>query len=123
MAKVPKSTFKIRYYSKYVALAFIIIGMPVMIFDNAARSEIPLLIGLFMLLITAERHDDERSVQIKNSSLYIAFIVAYSAKLITTSLHDHNLTSFELTEINHFLIFMLALANIIFYSRLHILKQ
>lgn len=55
--------------------------------------------------------------------MYVAFIIAYGVKLITSNLHDHALISFELAEINHFLILTLAVANIIFYSRLYILKH
>jgi len=54
--------------------------------------------------------------------LYIAFVISYALKLVITNLHDHALVSFELVEINHFLILTLALANSIFYGRLYILK-
>jgi len=82
----------------------------------------PLLIGLFTLLVTINKIEDERSIQIKTSSLYIAFVISYALKLVITNLHDHALVSFELVEINHFLILTLALANSIFYGRLYILK-
>lgn len=123
MRNESKPALKILHYSKYVGLALIIIGIPTMILDNSSGSEIPLLVGLFTLLVTTDRTEDERSVQIKTTSLYFAFIISYGAKLITTNLHDHALISFELAEINHFLILTLALANIIFYGRLYILKH
>lgn len=122
MANGSKPVFKILHYSKYLALVLIIIGIPAMIMDNSSGSEIPLLVGLFILLVATNKFEDERSVQIKTTSLYFAFIISYGAKLITTNLHDHALVSFELTEINHFLILTLALANLIFYGRLYLLK-
>lgn len=108
---------------KYLGLALTIIGIPTMIFDSASGSEIPLLVGLFILLVTKQKVEDERSVQIKTTSLYFSFITAYAVKLITSNLYDHHLISFELVSINHFLILTLVLANIIFYGRMYILRQ
>ena len=123
MAKPSQTTLKALYYSKYLGLVLIIIGIPAIIFDNASGSEIPLLVGLFILLVTTNKNEDERSVQIKSTSLYVAFIISYGVKLITTNLFDHGLISFELHEINQFLILTLALANTIFYGRLYVLKH
>lgn len=123
MATASKTTLRFLYYSKYLGLALIIIGIPTMILDNSSGSEIPLLVGLFTLLVATNRTEDERSVQIKTTSLYIAFIISYGAKLITSNLYDHALISFELSDINHFLILTLALANTIFYGRIYILKH
>lgn len=123
MNHATKRAPRILAYSKYLGVALIIIGIPTAILDNSLGSETPLLVGLFILLVTNDRLEDERSVQIKTTSLYFAFIFSYAAKLITTNLHDHALISFELIEINHFLILTLALANIIFYCRLYILKH
>ena len=117
-----KTTLKIIYYSKYLGLLLVLTGIPTMILDNSAGAELPLLIGLFTLLVTTNKIEDERSIQIKTSSLYIAFVISYALKLIITNLHDHALVTFELVEINHFLILTLALANSIFYGRLYILK-
>ncbi|MBA4054278.1 MAG: hypothetical protein C0490_06165 [Marivirga sp.] len=117
-----KTGLKILYYSKYLGLVLIIIGIPTIILDHSSGSEMPLLVGLFTLLVTTDRAEDERSVQIKTTSLYLAFIISYGTKLVTTNLHHHALISYELTEINHFLILTLALANMIFYGRLYVLK-
>jgi len=123
MSTASKTTLRFLYYSKYLGLALIIIGIPTMILDNSSGSEIPLLVGLFTLLVATSRTEDERSVQVKTTSLYIAFIISYGAKLITSNLFHHELISFELTDINHFLILTLTLANIIFYGRIYILKH
>jgi hypothetical protein len=123
MTKAAQPALKALYYLKYLGLVLIIIGIPTIILDESSGSEMPLLVGLFILLVTIGKTEDERSVQIKTTSLYIAFIIAYGVKLITTNLFDHGLISFELTEINQFLILTLALANTIFYGRLYLLKH
>jgi hypothetical protein len=74
-------------------------------------------------LVSTAKTEDERSVQLKSTSLYIAFIVSYGIKLITTNLFEHRIISFELSDINHFLILMLALANAIFLVRLYVVKH
>ena len=118
-----KSKFAFLHYFKFLGLALIIIGIPVMFIDKSAGSEIPLVVGLFMVLTGTERTEDERSVMIKTSSLYLAFILSYGLKLITTNLYSHGIIGFQLAEINHFLILVLSLANIIFYSRMFILRN
>ena len=123
MTTASKTTLKFLHYSKYLGLGLIMIGIPTMILDTSSGSEIPLLVGLFTLMVSTSRTEDERSVQIKTTSFYIAFIISYGAKLITSNLYDHALISFELSDINHFLILTLALANTIFYGRIYILKH
>jgi hypothetical protein len=107
------------HYQKYLGLFLILAGIPTMMLDKTSGSEIPLLVGLFILLIARGKVEDERSANLKVTSLYIAFIISYGVKLLTTNLYDHALISFELVEINHFLILVLALANSIFYVRLY----
>ena len=122
MATGLKSSVKIIHYAKYLGLFLVVVGVPTMILDRSTGAEMPLLVGLFTLLVTTNKIEDERSAQLKTSSLYIAFMLSYAVKLIITNLHDHAVISFELTEINHFLILTLALANCIFYGRLYIPK-
>ena len=123
MKNALKPAINIFHYSKYLGVALIVIGIPTIIWDSSSGAEIPLLVGLFTLLITADKIEDERSVQMRATSLYIAFIVSYGVKLITSNLYDHALIAFELVDINHFLILTLALANVIFYARFYILKR
>jgi hypothetical protein len=113
----------ILYYMKYLGLALIVIGIPVLITDASPGAELPLMVGLFTLLIATERVQDERSVQIKTTSLYIAFIISYAIKLVSTNLYDHQIISFELTEINHFIILVLCCANAIFFGRMFLAKR
>ena len=117
-----KTKLKIGHYSKYLGLVLVVLGIPAILLDNSSGAEIPLLVGLFILLVTTNKIEDERSAQIKTSSLYIAFIISYALKLLLANLYDHSLISFELVEINHFLILMLALANSLFYGRLNLVK-
>ena len=110
------------YYVKFLGLLLVMAGIPTMIFDTSQGSEIPLLVGLFITLVTSEKIEDERSLFIKTTSLYIAFVISYGIKLLTTNLYHHQIISFELVEINHFLILVLSIANLIFYSRMFILR-
>lgn len=111
---------KLLHFSKYLALILIGVGIPTMLIDTSPGAQIPLLVGLFTLLVTTNKIEDERSVQLRTTSLYIAFIIAYGVKLLTTNLHDHQMISFEFVEIDHFLILLLFLANSIFYGRLYL---
>jgi hypothetical protein len=90
-----------------------------MMFDKSAGSEIPLLVGLFILLVATEINEDERSVHIKTTSLYFAFIISYAVKLLTANFYGHGWIAFELVEINHFMILVLAIANGIYFVRLY----
>ena len=123
MSKSTQIIAKSLHYVKYLGLVLTIIGIPTAVLDNSSGSEIPLLVGLFTLLVTTDKAEDERSVQIKTTSLYIAFIISYSIKLITSNLFDHGFIAFELTNVNHFLILVLASANAIFFVRLYVMKH
>jgi hypothetical protein len=119
MAPQSKTFLKIRHYQKYLGLFLILLGIPTMIFDKSSGAEIPLLVGLFILLVATDRNQDERSVHLKTTSLYVAFILSYAVKLLTANFYDHAWISFELVEINHFMILVIALANVIYFFRLY----
>jgi hypothetical protein len=118
-----KSSIKILYYFKFLGLALIVVGIPVLFLDSSTGSEIPLLVGLFMTLTGTEKIEDERSHMMKTAAIYIAFIISYGAKLLATNLFSHEIISFQLVEINHFLILVLSIANVIYYSRMFILRN
>jgi hypothetical protein len=118
-----KSSIKILYYFKFLGLALVLAGIPVFFLDSSSGAEIPLLVGLFMVLTGTEKIEDERSLMIKTTSLYIAFIISYGAKLLTTNLFSHEIIGFQLVEINHFIILVLSIANVIYYSRMFILRN
>lgn len=115
-----KQFFKSTSGFRYVGLALVLIGIPLLFFGRSTGSEIPLLVGLFTLFISKLYREDERAIAIRYSSTYIALIVGYGIKLLTTNLYSHQLISYQLTEINHFLILVFALALIIFYCRVYI---
>jgi hypothetical protein len=123
MEKRSGPTSGVFHYLRYLGFVFAILGIPAMMFDDSSSSEIPLLVGLFMMLVTAEKIEDERSVQIRTTSLYFAFIISYSAKLLMSNLFDHGVIPFELVDINHFMILTLVLANAMFYGRVYVLKH
>jgi hypothetical protein len=120
MTQRSKPLLKILHYQRYLGLFLILFGIPTMMLDKSSGSEIPLLVGLFILLIAAGKNDDERSAHLKTTSLYVAFIISYAVKLLTTNFYDHAWISFELVDINHFLILMIALANGIYFVRLYL---
>nr|WP_295933843.1 hypothetical protein [uncultured Dyadobacter sp.] len=105
---------------KYLAILFTLAGIAVLFIDESKGSEIPLLAGLFMLFVSKEAIEDERVKILKSSSAYIALMVGYALKLISTNLYEHQALSFQLVDINHFLILVFALAICIYYLRLYL---
>lgn len=117
-----KRLLKILYYQKYLGIFLILIGLPMIIFVSGEKAAFPLMIGLYTLYTSMEKVEDERSISIKTSSLYIAFIFSYAVKLLVTDFYRRGILPFDLTEINHFVILVLSLAAVICYSRLYIIK-
>lgn len=103
-----------------VSLFLIVLGIPILLISKSSTAEIPLLVGLFMLFISFQAKEDERSASIRSSSALFALILGYTIKLIISNLYQHQIISFDLTSINYFLIMVFAMANIIRYSRLYI---
>ncbi len=106
--------------AKYLGLLLIGVGVVAFLSDKSQGAEIPLLVGLFILFVSKEKIDDERVKILKSSSAYIALILGYGFKLISTNLYSHQAISFQLVEINHFLILVFALAISIYYLRLYL---
>lgn len=113
---------KIAYYQKYLGILLIIIGLPLIFIDSGTGAEMPLMTGLFIIYISKEKIEDERSVNLKVTSLYFSFFLGYALKLITSNLFSNGVIGWELVEINHFIIFIFAIALITYYVRLHLLK-
>lgn len=107
-------------FIKYFGLLLIVAGVPTVLLDLSPGSDIPLLVGLFLLFISKERREDERAVTVKTSSAYIALVLSYGIKLLSTNLYSHDIISLQLTEINHFLIMVFAIALILYYTRMFI---
>lgn len=109
--------------AKYFGILLVVVGIPTLFLDDTAGAELPLLVGLFILFITKEKREDERAVMLKTSSAYIGLALGYGIKLISSNLYAHQIISMQLTDINHFLILILALAIVIFYSRMYIILK
>ncbi|MGA0560152.1 hypothetical protein ACO2Q8_26050 [Larkinella sp. VNQ87] len=104
----------------YAGLLLIGIGIVTVLVDQTAGSELPLLVGLFTVFVSKEKREDERAVLLKASSTSMALILGYGFKLLSSNLYAHGLISFQLNDINYFLILVFALALIIYYVRLYL---
>lgn len=122
MMVAAKKFIKLLYYQKFLGIFLILIGVPIFFLDSTVGSEMPLMVGLFTVLISTEKREDERSIGLKTTSLYIAFIVCYAIKLVTSNLYSHQILSWQLVEINHFIILVFAVSLMIYYFRLYIIK-
>ena len=105
---------------KYLGWTMLLIGIPTLFIDKPPDTELPLLSGLFMLLLARETRSDERAIYIKASSAYAALILSYSIKLVTANLYSNQMIPYQLSEINHFLILVMAITLILYYFRMHI---
>lgn len=102
-----------------LAVLLILAGAVLIIYDRSPGADIPLLVGLFTLFVANSKTKDERLMSIKMSSAYIALILGYGFKLVSSNLFSHQVISWQLTDINYFLILVFAVALIIYYSRLY----
>jgi len=105
---------------KSLGILLALAGVAIFFIDQSNGAEIPLLVGLFIIFVSREKIDDERVKILKSSSAYIALIAGYGLKLISTNLYEHQALSFQLIDINHFLILVFALAICIYYLRLYL---
>jgi hypothetical protein len=106
-------------FQKYIAIFGTTLGIIVLIMGNTALAIVYLVPGLFLLLTVTEKIADERSISLKFSSLYLALILAYTIKLIISFLYMNQFISFNMSDVNHFIILLLAIANTIYYLRLY----
>jgi hypothetical protein len=105
---------------KYLGILLAMAGSVILFIDESKGSEIPLLVGLFIIFVSQEKIEDERVKVLKSSSAYIALIVGYALKLMSTNLYEHQVLTFQLIDINYFLILVFALAICIYYLRLYL---
>lgn len=106
-------------FAKYIGLFLTILGVFILFVSKSSTAEIPLLVGLFTLLVSSEKQEDERSGAIRTSSVFLALVIGYSLKLVITNLHDLKVIGFDLTSINYFLIMVFAMANLIRFWKLY----
>jgi len=117
-----KSYTQLFTFQKYLSMVMSVLGVLVLLFDHKPGASVPLMIGLFMLFTAPEKVEDERSVSLKTSSLYLAFFLAYVFKLLSSNLYAHGLFPLQLTEINHFIILVFLIALINYYFRMYLYK-
>jgi hypothetical protein len=72
---------------KYIGALLAFAGVVIVIFDRASGAEIPLLVGLFLLFVSKGKMEDERMTILKSSSAFLALVVGYACKLLTTNLY------------------------------------
>lgn len=105
--------------SKYVGIALAIIGIPVLfIAQFSAGAELPLMTGLFLILFTKEKVEDERAQQLRSKAIMIGFAAGYILEVITAYLYERKMIDFHFQHPRYFIIFVLALSIIIFYAKL-----
>lgn len=96
----------------------VVLGIGLLLVDRSPGAELLLLAGLFVLFVSHEIREDERSVILKASSAQMALIIGYGFKLLTSYLYDLQVLTMQLVAINHFLILVFALALVIYQVRL-----
>lgn len=103
-----KSLTRLFIFQKYVGILCILIAIPILLLDM--HKDMTLLLGLFLLFTAPGKQEDERSLSLKTSSLYISFILTYAFKMLSSNL---------ITEVNHFMILVFSLSLIIYYIRFY----
>ncbi len=105
---------------KFLGVVLVVAGVAIFFMDASKGAEIPLLAGLFIVFISKEKTEDERAKILKSSSAYMALVVGYGLKLMSTNLYEHQIIPFQLIDINLFLILVFTLAIGIYYLRLYL---
>lgn len=102
---------------KVFGLVLTIIGILILITAKSHfGAELPLMTGLFIIFFTKEKVEDERAQQIRSRAIMISFAAGYIFEVVTTYLYSEKIIGFHLTHPRYFIIFVLALAIIIFYA-------
>jgi len=119
MTTLTQTLIKFGYYQKIMGIIMIALGIPMLIFGKSVGTSHMLMTGLFVLLTAFDKNQDERSVSLKTTSIFVAFIFAYTIKMVSAELFRFHVIPMELTEINHFIILVLGLTAIFYYLRLY----
>lgn len=119
MNRIEKTYAIFRSLQKYIALSAITLSVLYFFLGNPALATMHLLSGLYLLLTSTEKTEDERSTSLRVTSLYVALVLAYTIKLIISFLNDQQLIGFKITDVDHFIIMVLLIANILYYLRLY----
>jgi hypothetical protein len=109
---------KLLYYQKFLGLTMIAVGIPISVMSKSSENTSMLIIGLFLLFTSWDKVMDERLASIKATSVYLAIVLSYTFKYMSSELVRQGITSYEMTNINHFILMVFAVANLTYYSRL-----
>ena len=110
---------KYKPFQKYIAVGCIIVSALNYMLHNLPMAYMHLILGLFLLLTSSQKIEDERSTSLRISSLYGALIWAYGIKMIISLLYDQQIIPFKMTDIDPFFVMVLCIANILYYVRLY----
>ena len=109
----------LRSFQKIIAFSAIALSALYFILGNSSLATMHLMMGLYLLLSSFQKVEDERSSSLRYTSLYVSLIFAYTVKIVSSYLYEKQLISFQMTDINHFIILVLLIANITYYVRLY----
>lgn len=113
-----KNVYKLLYYQKFLGIVLIAVGIPISIMNKSSESTSMLIAGLFVLFTSWDKIMDERLQSIKMRSIYFAIVLSYTFKYFSSQLVRLGIISYEMTNINHFILMVFAVANVTYYSRL-----
>ncbi|WP_316762230.1 hypothetical protein [Pedobacter aquatilis] len=114
--------YRLLYYQKFIGISLIALGIPLVLMTTPANSTV-LISGLFVLFTSWEKVMDERLLAFKTTSLYAAIIISYVFRYASKELAKQQLLDYEMTDIDHFILMVFALANLIYYARLWLGKN
>jgi len=105
--------------TKYFGIALVLAGILLFWMNHAQTgSELPLITGLFLVLFTREKTEDERAQSLRANALMISFAIGYIIEVGTTYLHSKGVLAFQLSTPRYFIMLVLTLGILIFYTRL-----
>jgi hypothetical protein len=111
---------RIFFYQKPIAIAMIVLGIPMALTNNDSDSTRLLLSGLFFLFLAGDKFMDERLLSLKATSMYAAMFLGYTFQTTVSEAFKHHFITYAMNNINHFMILIFALANGIYYLRYYI---
>lgn len=100
-------------FQKYIAIILICIGVLSLLLGKPQENL--LVSGLFFLFIVPAKPEDERSISLKTSSLYAAFLLSYAVNIAVAGFFKHSGTM----DVNQFLILVFSLSLIFYYIRFY----
>lgn len=105
--------------TKYIGIALTLIGIAVLYLGlSRLGAELPLMTGLFLLMFSKEKIEDERAKALRSKSLMLSFATVYIFEVVTTYLFNEQVIGFHLSQPRYLMILVLGLSTILFYVQL-----